>query len=146
MRLTCGIDFPILFQGVSFAVSRESIRAFAEGSLDFNPLHLDDNYMQSQFGKTKFTGIIMHGMNNFGLLSRMMTDWLGPRDGVHRRLETRWLAPVYPGDTITPNARVKQKNLTGRSRWMLFEVEMRNQNGKLITAGKATAEFPLRGT
>ena len=133
------------FQGAPFPVSRESIRAFAEGSLDFNPLHLDDNYMQGQFGKTKFKGIIMHGMNNFGLLSGMMTDWLGPRDGVHKRLETRWLAPVYPGDTITPNGKVKQKNVTGKSRWMLFEVEMRNQNGDLIAAGEAMAEFPLRG-
>ncbi len=29
--------------GPSFAVSRESIRLFCDGSLDYNPLHLDDN-------------------------------------------------------------------------------------------------------
>lgn len=131
------------FKGIPFGVSRESIRDFAEGSLDFNPLHLDDNYMHGQFGKTKFKSVIMHGMTNFGLLTRMLTDWLGPRGGVHKRMETRWLAPVYPGDTITPAAKVKQKNVTGKSRWMLIDVEMRNQKGELIAAGEAMAEFPL---
>ena len=130
------------FKGVPFAITRETIRDFADGSLDFNPLHLDDNYMQGQFGKTQFKGVIMHGMSNFGLLSRMLTDWLGPRGGVHKRLETRWLAPVYPGDTLTPNGRVKQKNTTGKSRWMLFDVQMRNQKDELIATGEAMAEFP----
>ena len=32
--------------GPAFAVTRETIRAFCEGSLDYNPLHLDDAYMQ----------------------------------------------------------------------------------------------------
>lgn len=129
------------FTGSSFAVTRDTIREFAEGSLDFNPLHLDDSYMEGQFGKTRFKGVIMHGMSNFGLLSRMMTDWLGPRGGEQRRMETRWLAPVYPGDTLTPGGRVKQKNVTGKSRWMLFEVEMRNQKNELIASGEAMAEF-----
>jgi hypothetical protein len=64
--------------GPKFAVSRESIRLFCDGSLDYNPLHLDDEYMKGNFGKTNFGGIIMHGMNNFGLISRMITDWAYP--------------------------------------------------------------------
>jgi len=46
--------------------------------------------MKGSFGKTNFGGIIMHGMNNFGLISRMITDWAYPAGAVHRRLETRW--------------------------------------------------------
>ena len=65
--------------GPKFAVSRESIRLFCDASLDYNPLHLDDDYMKGNFGKTNFGGIIMHGMNNFGLISRMITDWAYPR-------------------------------------------------------------------
>ena len=34
--------------------------------------------MKGSFGKTNFGGIIMHGMNNFGLISRMITDWAYP--------------------------------------------------------------------
>ena len=32
----------------------------------------------------------MNGMNNFGLISRMITDWAYPAGAIHRRLETRW--------------------------------------------------------
>src|SRR6266481_5240995 len=90
-----------VIDGPRFAVSRESIRLFCDASLDYNPLHLDDEYMKGDFGKTNFGGIIMHGMNNFGLISRMLTDWAYSTGAIQRRLETRWLKPVKPGDTIT---------------------------------------------
>lgn len=84
------------FQGEPFKPTRETIKRFAEASLDFNPLHFDDNYMANNFGKTNFGGVIMHGMQNFALITRTLTDWLMPRGGYHRRLETRWLKPVRP--------------------------------------------------
>lgn len=129
-------------EGPRFAVTRETIRAFCDASLDYNPLHLDDSYMQGNFGRTNFGGIIMHGMTNFGLITRMLTDWLYERGGVHRRLETRWRAPVKPGDTIQPLARVTQKKVTHRSRWILLEVEVRNQAQAVVATGEAMAEFP----
>jgi acyl dehydratase len=129
-------------EGREFAVSRDSIRAFCEASLDYNPLHLDDNYMQGDFGKTNFGGIIMHGMNNFALITRMLTDWAFPVNGVHRRLETRWLKPVKPGDIIRPNGTVKAKQVTAKSRWVTIDVEMRNQRDEKVATGEALVEFP----
>ena len=127
--------------GKPFAPTRETIREFCEASLDFNPLHLDDSYMQSSFGKTTFGGLIMHGMTNFGLLTRMLTDWAYEHDGVHRRLETRWRAPVKPGDVITPRARITHIETTLKARWVLLDVEMRNARGELIATGEAMVEF-----
>ncbi len=129
-------------QGTPFAVTRETIREFCDGSLDYNPLHLDDDYMKSSFGKTQFGGIIMHGMTNFGLITRMLTDWLYPLGGVHRRLETRWRAPVKPGDTITPSARIVNKRATDAADWVVLEVEVRNQRSEAVATGEAMAEFP----
>jgi len=129
-------------EGKSFAVTRETIREFCDASLDYNPLHLDDEYMQGSFGKTRFGGIIMHGMTNFGLITRMLTDWLYPIGGVHRRLETRWRVPVRPGDTIQPRARVTEKKVTHKSRWVLFDIEVRNQRNEVVAEGQAMAEFP----
>lgn len=128
--------------GPTFAVSRESIRLFCDASLDYNPLHLDDDYMKGNFGKTNFGGVIMHGMNNFGLISRMITDWAYPRDAIHRRLETRWLKPVRPGDTIQPSGILKSKQETTKSRWITIDVEVRNQKDERIATGEATVEFP----
>ena len=119
-----------------------SIRLFCDGSLDYNPLHLDDDYMKNSFGKTNFGGIIMHGMNNFGLLTRMLTDWAYPAGGIQRRMETRWLKPVRPGDTIQPSGTIKSKQVTSKSRWVLIDVVVENQAGAVVAAGEAMVEFP----
>ncbi len=98
--------------------------------------------MKGSFGKTTFGGIIMHGMNNFGLISRMLTDWATPAGAVHRRLETRWLKPVKPGDTIRPTGIVKAKQVTDKSRWVVVDVAVSNQSGEKVAMGEATIEFP----
>jgi 3-hydroxybutyryl-CoA dehydratase len=135
-----------MIDGPKFDVSRESIRLFCDGSLDYNPLHLDDDYMKNSFGKTNFGGIIMHGMNNFGLITRMLTDWAYPAGAIQRRLETRWLKPVKPGDTIQPLGVVKSKQSTQKSNWVLIDVLVRNQRGEHVAAGEAMVEFPTPGS
>jgi len=129
-------------QGQPYHPTRESIRDFCDASLDYNPLHLDDDYMKGNFGKTNFGGIIMHGMNNFGIITKMLTDWLYDQNGIQRRLETRWRAPVKPGDTITPKARITSLKSTANSRWVCLDVEVRNQRDELVAMGEAMAEFP----
>lgn len=129
-------------EGAPFSPTRESIREFCEASLDYNPLHLDDEYMKGDFGRTNFGGIIMHGMNNFGVITRMLTDWLYPLGGVHRRLETRWKAPVKPGDTIVPRATLTALQDTRSSRWATLDVEVVNQRNDVVAVGEAMVEFP----
>ncbi|OVZ55058.1 phosphate acetyltransferase [Pigmentiphaga sp. NML080357] len=129
-------------EGTPFSPTRETIRDFCEASLDYNPLHWDDEYMKGNFGRTNFGGIIMHGMNNFGVITKMLTDWLYPLGGVQRRLETRWKIPVKPGDTITPTATVSAVQATKKSRWATLEVQVANQRGEIVAAGEAMVEFP----
>ena len=136
LRAGDSIDGPI------FPVSRESIRLFCDASLDYNPLHLDDEYMEGNFGKTHFGGIIMHGMNYFGLISRMITDWAYAAGAIHRRLETRWIKPVRPGDTIQPVGTVRSKQTTAKSHWVLIDVTVCNQTGEKVASGEAMVEFP----
>ena len=82
------------------------------------------------------------GVNNFGLISRMLTDWAAPLGAVHRRLETRWVKPVKPGDTIQPSGIVKSTQATANSRWVLIDVIVRNQTGEKVATGEAMVEFP----
>jgi len=132
-----------VIDGPTLSVSRESIRLFCDASLDYNPLHLDDKYMDGRFGKTNFGGIIMHGMNNFALITRMLTDWAQPAGAIHRRLETRWLKPVKPGDIIRPTGVIKSKQVTAKSRWASIDVIVHNQNGEQVAIGEAMVEFPV---
>lgn len=129
--------------GQPFSPTRESIREFCEASLDFNPLHLDDEYMKGNFGKTNFGGIIMHGMNNFGVITKTLTDWLYPLGGMQRRLETRWKVPVKPGDTIVAHAVITSTKKTDKSQWATLDVQVRNQREETVAVGEAMVEFPL---
>ena len=131
--------------GTPFSPTRESIREFCEASLDFNPLHWDDDYMKGNFGRTHFGGIIMHGMNNFGVITKMLTDWVYEHGGMQRRLETRWKAPVKPGDTITPTAVVTASKDTQGGRWISLDVQVHNQRGEVVAVGEAMVEIPNPG-
>lgn len=137
-----GIQIGDTISGEPFVTSRETIKEYAVASLDYNPLHLDDQFMQGDFGKTNFSGVIVHGMTTFSLISRTLVDWLEPRGGEHKRLETRWRVPVKPGDTIQPFATVSAKRNTARSRWLVLDVEVKNQHGEVVATGEAAAEFP----
>jgi acyl dehydratase len=136
------IEIGHVIDGPSIDVTKEMIREFAEASFDFNALHLDDTFMEREFGKTRFEGVIAHGMMTFSLMTRMMTEWLWPRGGIHRRLETRWLKPVYHDDTITFSATVSKKVKILKGQWILFNLEVNNQNGDIVAAGESMAEVP----
>src|SRR5258708_26948100 len=69
-------------------------------------------------------------MNNFGLISALITDWAYPAGAIHRRLEIRWVKPVRPGDTIQPTGIVKSKQATANSRWVLIDLMVRNREGR----------------
>src|SRR4051794_8116757 len=98
--------------GPAFAVSRESIRRFCDASLDYNPLHLDDDYMKGTFRTPHSRPLSLPGRTNSPLLPPMTPDWAYPAGAIHRRLETRWLKPVKPGATIQPTGVMKSKQTT----------------------------------
>lgn len=128
--------------GAAMPVTRESIRAFGEATLDFNALHFDEGVAAKGGVQAGAAEVIAHGMGTFCLITRMLTDWGWPLGAIHRRLETRWLLAVRPGDTIHATAIVKSKLKTAGSRWAVLDVEVRNQNGLIVATGEATAEFP----
>ncbi len=132
-----------IVRGQPFSVTKETIRAFGEATLDFNPLHFDDEFMQGNFGKTKFGGVIAHGFTSYGLIARMLTEWGYPSGGQLRRMEARWVAPVRPGDVVMPSAVVRDKKVTARSRWVTLDVEIKNQRLETVARGEALMEFSV---
>lgn len=141
MENTFSIKEGLSIQGTPFHPTRETIWEFCEASLDFNPLHWDDDYMKTDFGKTNFGGIIMHGMTNFSLITKMMTDWCLPLGGIHRRLETRWKSPVKPGDIITPSGIIKKIRKTEKANWVVVAIQVTNQQNTIVAEGEAMVEF-----
>jgi len=128
--------------GATLAVTRESIRAFGEATLDFNALHFDDDAAARHGVAGAPPEVIAHGMSTFSLITRMVTDWARPLGAGHRRLETRWRLPARPGDTLRAGAIVKQILETAGGRWVVLDVEVRNQHDQILATGEAMVKFP----
>ena len=109
---------------LSVTHSKEQIKAYADASGDQNPIHQDDEIARS----VGLPGVIAHGMLNYGLLSRAVTDWLGdPRR--MRRLSVRFSAMVQPGDTVTCKGTVASIGRIWRGQQPI-NVWMENQRGE----------------
>ncbi|MDP6344898.1 MAG: MaoC family dehydratase [Alphaproteobacteria bacterium] len=137
------IDVGWQFPGPKVAVSREMIKEFAAASFDHNPLHWDDDYLaETTFaGHKKFDDVIAHGLMTYAIMTRAMTDWLWPDVGEHRRLETRFRQPVYPGDEIEVRGQVVDKRETKQGRWLVCALTVTNQRGETVATGDALAEL-----
>lgn len=131
------------FDGPTVDVTREMIKEFAMASFDNNPLHWDDDFMAGTTfanGKT-FDTVIGHGLMTYSFMVRAMTDWLWPDNGNHRRMETRFRAPVYPGDTLKVAVEVRDKRETRKGKWLDCAVTVTNQHGETVSTGDALAEI-----
>jgi acyl dehydratase len=131
------------FSGPQVHVTREMIKDFAAASFDHNPLHLDDKFMgETTFsGDKEFKDVIAHGLMTYSLMTRAMTDWLWPDNGDHRRLETRFRRPVYPGDDIKVQGRVIDKRKTRKGKWVVCEITVTNRRGEMVATGEALGQL-----
>jgi len=132
-----------MFPGPKVHVTREMIKEFAIASFDHNPLHLDDDFMSgAEFaGHKKFDDVIGHGLMTYSLMTRAMTDWLWPDSGDHRRLETRFHMPVYPGDDIQVLGKVIDKKISKKGKWVVCEITVTNQRGETVATGEAMGQL-----
>ena len=131
------------FPSVTFEVTKEMIRGYAEASYDFNPLHLDENWMEgAEFGHTSYGGVIAHGLMTYSIVGRMITDVVYPLGGWHERCEMRFTAPVRPGDTITATGQVTHVRRLGDEYLYAASVEARNADGVVVEAGDAMGRVP----
>lgn len=81
----------------SVTIDQAALVRYAGVSGDFNPLHWD-----LEFAKTVSPtgGVIAHGMLSMGLLSALLTDWLGDAGRV-RSMSCQFRAACPVGATVT---------------------------------------------
>ena len=129
--------------GPTVDVTREMIKEFAMASFDNNPLHWDDDYIANTVfaGHKKFDTVIGHGLMTYSFMVRAMTDWLWPDNGNHRRMETRFRNPIYPGETVSVEIEVRDKQETRKGKWLDCMVTVTNQKGQVVATGDALAEI-----
>jgi 3-hydroxybutyryl-CoA dehydratase len=86
----------------TYVVDQAIVNRYADVSGDHNPLHTDQDFAATtMFGRT-----IAHGMMTLCFLSDAMEVWAGESWSDAGELDVSFLAPVYPGDTVTVSLEV----------------------------------------
>jgi len=112
-------------------LTRTNFVRYAGASGDFNPMHHDDT-MATSVGNPSVFG---HGMLTAGLMARQLKDWFGAE--ALRKFQVRFSKQVWPGDTLTFNAKVTGKNDGDHT--VDVECTATNQDGVEVLTGTATA-------
>lgn len=121
--------------GDSFSTAKQItdsvIRAFAEVSGDYNPIHLDENFAaQTRFGKR-----IAHGMLSGALISAVLGNEFKERKIVYLSQTLKFIAPVFIDDYVTATATVSK--IREDKQIITLETICTNQNGETVVTGEA---------
>ncbi len=81
-----------------------AVRAFAEISGDFNPVHLDAVFAAS----TRFGRPIVHGMLTASLISTVVGTRLPGKGSIYVSQTLKFIAPVFVGDVVRAEAVVRE--------------------------------------
>jgi acyl dehydratase len=92
--------------------------------------------------KEGLPGMILPGNMSLGLLSRLVTDWLGTDGGRLARLGTTYRQPVQPDHTLTLQGFITHVQPADRTAEV--DVWMENEEGERLVIGTATVQFPQR--
>ncbi len=116
---------------VSKTITDEDIHQFSTLSGDYNPLHLDDEYAKT----TRFARRIGHGMLTAALISTLIGNHLPGRGALYLGQTLKFVAPVYPGDTITATGTIT--NIREDKPILTIETICVNQAGEHVIEGEA---------
>jgi acyl dehydratase len=125
--------------GDKFSVSKQItdavVRAFAEISGDYNPIHLDEEYAKTtQFGKR-----IAHGMISGALISAVLGYEFKERRVVYLSQTLKFVAPVFLDDTVTATATVI--NIRRDKPVVTLRTVCANQNGETVVEGEGVVKI-----
>ena len=111
-------------------ITDEVIRAFAELSGDYNPIHLDEEFA----AKTRFGKRIAHGMISGALISAVLGNEFKGQKIVYLSQTMKFTAPVFIDDTVTATATVS--HIREDKPIITIESVCTNQNGETVVTGE----------
>ena len=116
---------------VTKQITDDDIRAFADLTGDYNPVHLDDKFAAG----TRFGRRIAHGMISAGLISSVLANKLPGTGTVYLSQSLSFVAPVFPGDTVT--AQVTVTKVREDKPIVTLETVCTNQQNETVIRGEA---------
>lgn len=117
---------------ITKTIEQADVDAFADLTGDHNPVHVDEEFAKT----TRFGRRIAHGMLTASLISSVLANKLPGGGSVYLGQTLKFVAPVFPGDTIT--ARVTVKEIRADKPIVKLETICINQHDEIVIRGEAT--------
>ena len=119
---------------LSKTITAEDVRAFADLSMDHNPIHIDEKFAAT----TKFKAPIAHGLYVSSFISAVLANHLPGGGSIYVEQNLKFKAPVFMGDTITAKVKIIEFPRPG---YMRLETTCVNQNGVAVIDGNALIKY-----
>ena len=116
--------------------TEDDVKAFAEISLDKNPIHLDEEYAKNSIFKKR----VVHGILQSGLISAVLGNKLPGEGSIYREQNLTFKKPAFIGDTLT--ALVEVLEIKERIGLLILKTTVTNQDGQLLIDGTAKGLVP----
>ena len=120
----------------SKTITETDIYLYAGISGDFNPAHVNEEFAQGTFFKTR----IAHGMLSAGFISAVIGTLLPGPGSIYMRQTLNFLAPVKIGDTVTAIAEVEE--IIADKKRVRLKTTCVNQEGTTVIDGEALVSPP----
>lgn len=115
--------------------SSDEVKAFAELSLDKNPIHINEAYAE----QTIFGSRIVHGFLVGSLISAVFGTQLPGEGAIYLHQEMNFRKPVYHGEEIT--ATVTITNIRKEKSILYFDTKCENGRGEIVIDGNAVLKI-----
>ncbi len=125
-QVNVGEELPRLVIG---PLTRQDIVQYAGAVWDFSPLHYDQTFVEA----AGLPNVVVMGMFTAGMAARCVTDFAGA--GQVRDYKVRFVARLYPGDTITCAGKVTRKFEANGEKLVEGELTVTNQKGEVALSG-----------
>ncbi len=125
-------------------ITEADLVSFAGLTGDYNPMHTDAEYMKgSVFGQR-----IAHGMLtlSYAVGQAYQLGFMEQTVIAFRGLEMKFSLPVFIGDTLHSELKVREKKESRRmgGGWVTLDVKIVNQDGKTVQSGAWTMLIALK--
>jgi acyl dehydratase len=117
-------------------ISKDQCRRYARACGLDAPRFTDDEGAR----KEGLPGMILPGNMSLGILSKLVTDWLGADSGARLvRISTTYRVPVQPDHTLTLQGFITHANEAERT--AEIDVWIENEDAERLVTGTATVQF-----
>lgn len=123
-------------------ITQERIWNYAVGSLDFNPVHIDPDWVKTA-QPFSIPVTVAHGMMTISFITTVLTNWAYAAGGWVRKIDVKLTKPAPPGTIEKCGGIVTEKHPRGQGQsYVVVEIWANNQQGEKLAVGTAEVLLP----